>query len=252
MVCRVHVVSTLLSVCALAGCGGTIARDDGLGAGTEPGSAGGPVVDHVEPNTGPNSGGTSVHVSGSGFALDGGTQFTFGGTPATHVTCTSDTACVVVTPPAGFATRTQAVDVQASVGSGKPGALTSATTGNDVFTYAAGPDCSTAQVCEMLGVPRLLVTCPSQVTFFQLGPPDSMVGTGTSYTSPMNCGSLAACDGSPSSGSCSRYSLVPPAVSCGDPWFCDKCSKAGLYCTSGPSPLCCNGVTCTGVDQYCH
>jgi hypothetical protein len=247
-------VACALVACALVACGGQLSRsDEGQGTSTGPGDR--PVVARVDPDTGPNSGGTSVRVSGSGFALDGGTLFTFAGAPALHVTCASDTDCTMASPPAGFTSSAQPVDVQATVGGvvGQSGARTSATNGNDVFRYAGGPVCSAAQDCGALADPELIVTCPATVSFFDLTSPSQSLATGTTYTTPMHCGSLAACFGSPSNGSCSTYSLNPPADACGDLKFCDKCNTAGGYCTSGPNPLCCYGSSlCVGPTAPCH
>jgi hypothetical protein len=245
--------ATPLFVCVLAGCGGDLVHSDGTSASTETG--GRPVVDGVDPSTGPNSGGTSVRVSGSGFAQDGGTSFTFAGSPAFNVTCSSDTECSMTTPPAGFTPNMQLVDVRATVGAlpDLSGKRTSATNGNDVFTYAAGPNCSTVQDCSTLAAPELIVTCPTQVTFFELAASNPMLATGTTYSAAMNCGALAACFGSPTNGSCSPYSLNPPADACGDLNFCNKCSAAGGYCSSGPDPLCCYGSSlCTPPPAPCH
>ena len=71
-----------------------------------------PTVTKVEPNTGSTSGGNTVIVSGSGFALGTrATKFEFGTTLATSVNCTSTTECTAVAPPRGAET----VDVKATV-----------------------------------------------------------------------------------------------------------------------------------------
>jgi PKD domain/IPT/TIG domain len=72
-----------------------------------------PSVTKVSPRKGPAAGGTSVHVTGTGFALGtGATSFKFGSTPATSVNCTQPTTCTVRAP----AHRAGTVDVRASVG----------------------------------------------------------------------------------------------------------------------------------------
>jgi alpha-tubulin suppressor-like RCC1 family protein len=71
-----------------------------------------PTVTNLSPNTGSTAGGTSVTVSGAGFALGTtATKFRFGKTMATAVNCASTTACTVVAPGHQAAT----VDVKATV-----------------------------------------------------------------------------------------------------------------------------------------
>jgi alpha-tubulin suppressor-like RCC1 family protein len=73
-----------------------------------------PTVSGVNPNSGPATGGTSVTVTGSGFAEGTtATKFKFGSTTATSVNCTSRTQCAVVTP----AHEAGTVDVKATVNS---------------------------------------------------------------------------------------------------------------------------------------
>lgn len=58
-----------------------------------------PAVTNVSPNTGPTTGGTSVTITGLGFALGTKTtKFKFGTTSGTSVNCTSSTTCTVVSP----------------------------------------------------------------------------------------------------------------------------------------------------------
>ncbi|MFJ4792546.1 IPT/TIG domain-containing protein [Kitasatospora purpeofusca] len=101
-------------------------------AGTSPASAADrytyfapPTVTSVSPTSGPTAGGTPVTVHGTG--LTGATALTFGpGSPATTLSCTSDTTCATVSPahPAG------PVDIQVTTPGG-----TSATSGADLFSY---------------------------------------------------------------------------------------------------------------------
>jgi alpha-tubulin suppressor-like RCC1 family protein len=71
-----------------------------------------PTVTGVSPNAGPVAGGTSVTVTGSGFAPGStGTKFTFGSTRSTSVSCASSTECTVLAP----AHEAGTVDVVASV-----------------------------------------------------------------------------------------------------------------------------------------
>jgi alpha-tubulin suppressor-like RCC1 family protein len=69
-----------------------------------------PTVTGVSPNGGPQAGGTSVTVTGTGFALGAATKFKFG-TYAKSVNCTSTTTCTVISPPHAAGT----VDVEATV-----------------------------------------------------------------------------------------------------------------------------------------
>jgi hypothetical protein len=66
----------------------------------------------VNPNTGPKSGGTSVTVTGVGFALGKtATAIRFGTTKSKSVNCTSSTECTAVAP----AHEVGVVDVKATV-----------------------------------------------------------------------------------------------------------------------------------------
>jgi hypothetical protein len=58
-----------------------------------------PTITGLTPNAGPTVGGTSVEVSGAGFALGStATTFKFGSSRATSVNCFSTTACTVIAP----------------------------------------------------------------------------------------------------------------------------------------------------------
>jgi alpha-tubulin suppressor-like RCC1 family protein len=71
-----------------------------------------PTVTGLSPNTGSKAGGTSVTISGAGFALGtSATIFRFGTTKATKVNCTSTTQCTAVAPAHAVGT----VDVKAVV-----------------------------------------------------------------------------------------------------------------------------------------
>ncbi|MHB8233548.1 MAG: IPT/TIG domain-containing protein, partial [Solirubrobacteraceae bacterium] len=87
-----------------------------------------PTVTSLSPNSGSNSGGAGVTISGSGFALGASaTVFKFGSKPALAVNCASSTACTAIAPahPAGT------VDVKATTN-----AVTSAkNVPGDQFTY---------------------------------------------------------------------------------------------------------------------
>ena len=73
---------------------------------------GAPTVTSVSPASGPVAGGTSVVVSGSGFAIgENTTVFTFGTVTATSAQCSTVTTCTVVSP----ARKAGSVDVRATV-----------------------------------------------------------------------------------------------------------------------------------------
>jgi alpha-tubulin suppressor-like RCC1 family protein len=87
-----------------------------------------PLIEGIEPDSGPASGGTRVTISGAGFALGAGaTTFKFGSKPAIEVDCTSATSCTVSAP----AGKAGGVEVTAAVGKGK----SSADPTEDRFTY---------------------------------------------------------------------------------------------------------------------
>ncbi|MGY3117865.1 hypothetical protein ACVWXQ_001802 [Bradyrhizobium sp. S3.14.4] len=86
-----------------------------------------PTVTSISPTTGPQTGGTVVTVTGTGFT--GATAVTFGATAATSFTVSSSTS-ITATSPAGTST----VDLRVT----NPGG-TSATSAADQFTYVATP-----------------------------------------------------------------------------------------------------------------
>jgi alpha-tubulin suppressor-like RCC1 family protein len=79
-----------------------------------------PTITEVSPNSGPKTGGTTVTISGSGFAPGPtGTIIQFAGVPAASTECASTTTCVVVTPnfhPGSFPRNEVRVGVRAKVG----------------------------------------------------------------------------------------------------------------------------------------
>lgn len=76
-----------------------------------------PTIAGFSPASGPAAGGTSVTVSGSGFAVGAGTTtFKFGKELASGVECASTTSCTFVTPPAK---KPGVVEVSAAVGKSK-------------------------------------------------------------------------------------------------------------------------------------
>jgi len=71
-----------------------------------------PTVTNVSPNTGSKAGGTSVTITGTGFALGKtATKVKFGTTVSKSVNCTSTTECTLVSPAHAVGT----VDVKATV-----------------------------------------------------------------------------------------------------------------------------------------
>jgi alpha-tubulin suppressor-like RCC1 family protein len=86
-----------------------------------------PAVTGVSPGTGGATGGTSVTITGTGFALGSTTTFKFGKKYATSVECTSNTTCTAVSPPGKAGT----VDVIAAVGKAK----SAANPPDDQFVY---------------------------------------------------------------------------------------------------------------------
>jgi alpha-tubulin suppressor-like RCC1 family protein len=73
---------------------------------------GAPTITGLSPNAGPVAGGTSVTITGSGFAIGtSATAFLFGKAPASSVSCSSTSTCLLLTPAAKAGT----VDVKATV-----------------------------------------------------------------------------------------------------------------------------------------
>jgi hypothetical protein len=86
-----------------------------------------PTITAVAPNNGPAAGGTSVTVTGTGFATGTtATSFKFALTAAASVNCSSQTECTVVSP----AHKAGLVDVRATVGN-----VLSPKTAGDRFTF---------------------------------------------------------------------------------------------------------------------
>jgi alpha-tubulin suppressor-like RCC1 family protein len=76
-----------------------------------------PTIASVSPSAGPLAGGTSVTVSGSGFAPgSGATSFLFGKVAGGSVLCSSSTSCTVVAPPGK---KVGVIEVVAAVGKAK-------------------------------------------------------------------------------------------------------------------------------------
>jgi hypothetical protein len=84
-----------------------------------------PTVTALQPSTGPEGGGTTVIITGTGFT--GATAVAFGAAPATSFTVDLDTQITAVSPPG-----TGTVDVRVTAGG-----VTSRTSPADQFTYVA-------------------------------------------------------------------------------------------------------------------
>ena len=107
----------------------------------------------VTPRFGPESGGTSVTLTGNGFSTaSGGTTVMFGSTPAASVTCGSSSSCIAVSP-AGFGV----VHITATAGD-----RTSGTGAADQFAYG--------------------------MTFEETAPQVTLSGSWTSFADPGNSG----------------------------------------------------------------
>ncbi len=91
---------------------------------------GSPTITAVSPSGGLLAGGEKVTITGSGFAPgSSGTAFVFGRAGASSVSCSSSSACTVLSPPAA---KAGAVDVRATVAGKKSVKVRSA----DAFTYS--------------------------------------------------------------------------------------------------------------------
>ena len=88
-----------------------------------------PTITGLAPASGPKAGGTSVTVTGSGFAVgNGATTIKFGTKAGGSVECSSSTVCTVMAP---AATKASTVDVRAAVGK-----ATSAKAPADRYAYS--------------------------------------------------------------------------------------------------------------------
>jgi hypothetical protein len=261
---RHALLAVAVAVPALA-CGGKIAP---LGQAEDAGDAGeapdagaeddagasspdaGPMVDDVFPTSGPNSGGTRVTITGSGFDAEGGTQITFAGFPAADVACDSTVRCVATSPYAGYSAVAETVDVQATVGGvlGADGSRSSPARPRDRFTFTAGPSCTEGLVCSGFFFPQLVLTCSEAVAFYLYArtSDQELVATATTYSITTNDvgAAVAVCYGDPSSSSCTPYSTFEAQLGyCGDPSFCFVCERwlGGVCGVDGHGqPVCAN------------
>ncbi len=135
-------------------------------------AASAPMVGAISPSTGPESGGTGVTITGTGFAS--GAEVLFGATAATDVTVVSPEEIMATAPAASVAGPVNVLVVETSG--------TSATSAADVFTYTPSTPSSTLSVSGI---------SPTQ------GPVGTSVvisGTGFASGATVQFGGLAATD----------------------------------------------------------
>jgi hypothetical protein len=194
-----------------------------------------PTVTKVSPSSGPNIGGNRVEVDGAPFNTTGATTISFGGNPASPVTCPTSTQCFTVAPNEGVATS---VTMTATVNG-----ISSNRWDNLNYTYLGGPACTTNITCtgRAFGFPGLDVQCTSPANFYDLfGTPNvEFLASGVSYDFDMNDTQNTAAACAPG-GSCTSFSLYEASATyCGalppqPPNFCKECRATGGICTTGP------------------
>jgi hypothetical protein len=126
-------------------------------------SPGGPTVAAVTPSAGPTAGGQTVVLTGTG--LDGVTDVSFGGVPATIVGTPTDTSITVTTPAGaaglvdvtldgadGAAVLEDAYTYVAAPAAASVDPGTGATTGGETVTVTGGPFVAGATTVEICGV----------------------------------------------------------------------------------------------------
>jgi IPT/TIG domain len=205
-----------------------------------------PVVDRVDPSSGPNSGGTLVTITGSGFALGDATEISFANIAASHVSCTSHHQCTAITPFAGESDQDQLAHVRASIYGtlDAPGSRSSATRDQDIFRYTGGPPCTAALFCDA-GDPLIQVTCTTIAYYYFLArsPAEQLLWVGTSYgfQTQVVPSHGTVCYGDPRSSSCRTFDTYEARWSiCGDYGLCVQCKRCGGQCftTSSGDPKC--------------
>lgn len=80
---------------------------------------GAPTVTHLSPTSGPKAGGTTVTITGSGFALGAKTTFKFAGVAASGVSCVSSSSCTAVSPARATAGKVEVIATVAGRSSAK-------------------------------------------------------------------------------------------------------------------------------------
>ncbi len=147
-----------------------------------------PTITGLAPNTGPEAGGNTINVLGTGF--NGVTAVTFGGVAATAFTVISD-GLITATVPAGTGT----VDVVVS----QPVGGDSADTANDDYTYVAAPAITSLSPATGPGAGGTIVTITgtgfsgaTEVTIGGLPVMFSLVGDTTiTFETPAGIGTVS-------------------------------------------------------------
>jgi hypothetical protein len=205
-----------------------------------------PTISKITPASGGNSGGYQVVVTGAQFDTTGKTQISFGSTPGTNVTCPSTAQCKVTVPAAGADSFAQPTDVRVTVA----GAVSPAVP-QDVFTYTAGPSCTSTLTCTgvAFGFPLAIAACTTDVSFFDATSTNVPVGTGTTYTFDTNNVGVGASACDLGTGSCSAINTYEASAT-----YCGAVPKPPppLKCDgfSAPVTKCSVGWKCCGSDGW--
>ncbi len=139
-----------------------------------------PTVTHISPSRGTADGDTVVTITGTTF-IPGFTIVTFGGAPATAVSCTSSTTCTATSPPGTAGT----VSVRANVGGQQ-----SADTPADDYAYLA-PPLITQAPSPPQGPVGTLVTITG--VRFDTTPGATVVDFGSYRATQVHCSSTTQC-----------------------------------------------------------
>ncbi len=206
-------------------------------------------VTSITPSSGPNVGGTRITITGARFDTTGKTQFYLGSNAATNVSCPTSTQCTATVPRISLQSTAASYDVQAVTGT-----VVSRAGAQDLYTYTAGPACTSSFSCVGIGFgfPFSVAVCPTSASFYELFGTSSqeLVGTGTTYefdTNDVGLGGVA-CD--PTTGSCTGIVTYESSASyCGavpppppPPATCDGDKR--------PTAKCSVGWKCCGTDGW--
>jgi hypothetical protein len=131
-------------------------------------ASGAPVVTGISPNSGSNSGGTLVIITGIG--LHGATAVNFGPTPAANFVVVNDLS-ITATAPAN-ATAGAIVDITVTTLSG-----TSAISGTDEYTYSASTPAPTITVIPPTTASTVVTTTIPMATRAPLPPVVSVIAS---------------------------------------------------------------------------
>jgi len=138
-----------------------------------------PTVTGLSPKLGPVTGGTSVTITGTGFAA--ATKVSFGATSATHFTINSPFSITATSPSVATAST---VDVTVSNAGGA-----SATSGKDKFKYLPSVDAVTPNSGSTLGGTSVTVTG----TGFAVGSTATSFAFGVPKATSVECASTTSC-----------------------------------------------------------